>query len=128
YSAGLLMYRKYFDVGFALHHITQPDESFTSEESKLPYKFVAHASANVPLDARKKFFFSPGFRFWKQDDFKELEGSMTAKLHFVLVNFAWRESDKSYSAGIGFVTRCFRVSYVYDETVSKLSDVAAGSH
>ena len=64
----------YNEVGFALAHILSPDQSLTgasSDQSKLPRKYVASYRSSVGL-AGKRFFIGPTILFENQKLFYEL--------------------------------------------------------
>lgn len=128
FSAGLLLYQKYFDFGFAVHHLLEPDERFyIYEELPLPRRYVAHSSGNIPLNEKETSFLSPGIHFVMQQDFLELKLNIAAKLKMILLQVGYYNKD-SFSFMAGFTNKRFRMSYSYDITVSKLRNAAAGSH
>jgi type IX secretion system PorP/SprF family membrane protein len=55
FSAGILGYSDVFFVGFAAHHLTQPNESLIVGTSKLPMKLTGHAGAAIPLGMNGKY-------------------------------------------------------------------------
>ena len=75
-DAGLLL-RYRFDIndhpvhnsfGFAVHHLTRPDESFENINTKIPMRFTVHYGSMFPVsrgwDKRKvDFYLSPVFKF-----------------------------------------------------------------
>jgi len=120
-------------IGIAGHHITQPDFSFTGMSSKLPIKLVGHVNGNFPLEFDNTFVISPAVIYEYQKP-----------MHTFLIgsNFLWKypflglwmRGGKNldaiiFAAGvkIGAAHR-FYLSYSYDMTLSKLSNVSGGSH
>lgn len=59
-------------IGFAVHHLTRPDESFLNIETKVPMRFTVHYGSMLPIVRSKlkrepSFYLSPVFKF----DFQE---------------------------------------------------------
>src|SRR5690606_16491476 len=55
FSAGVLGYSDVFFVGFAAHHLTQPNESLIVGTSKLPMKITGHGGAAIPAGMKGKY-------------------------------------------------------------------------
>ncbi len=128
FSAGLLLYKKYFDFGFAVHHLLEPDERFFAyNESPLPRRYIAHTSGNIPLNKKESSFLSLGIHFIKQQNFRQLRLNVAAKLYMILLQVGYYNKD-SISLMAGITNKQFRISYSYDITTSKLRNAAAGSH
>lgn len=126
FSAGLLGYSKRYFVGFAAHHITQPDEGLQGI-SKMPMKITAHAGAIIPLEKGNETYISPNVLFQQQQDFTQLN----LGLYFVkgvLVGGLWYRNSDAFIALIGIQTDYFKMGYSYDITTSGLSGNTAGSH
>jgi type IX secretion system PorP/SprF family membrane protein len=75
-DAGLLLRFRYNindhpvhnSIGFAVHHLTRPDESFENISTKIPMRFTAHYGTMFPISrGRNKrnidFYLSPVFKF-----------------------------------------------------------------
>ncbi len=127
-SAGVLGYSKKFFVGFAAHHLTQPDESLIQDPARLPIKFTGHAGALIPMDGKGgDAFISPNILYQQQQDFTQLNLGMYI-MKGPIVGGLWYRNQDSFIALIGFQQDLFKVGYSYDVTVSKLSNATAGSH
>lgn len=55
-------------IGFAVHHLTRPDESFENISTKIPMRFTVHYGAMFPISRGKNkrnidFYLSPVFKF-----------------------------------------------------------------
>lgn len=127
FSAGVLGYsRKYF-FGFAVHHITEPDEGFLGT-SKLPMKYTGHAGAVIPLGGKySESSISPNILFQKQQDFQQLNlGIYITK--GPIVGGVWYRNADSFILLVGFQQDLFKFGYSYDVTISKLTNATAGSH
>lgn len=128
-SAGMLGYSKHYFVGFAVHHLSQPDESLLgSVVAKLPMKYTGHAGALIPLDGKGgEAFISPNILYQKQQDFQQINLGLYL-LKGPVVGGLWYRNQDSFIALIGFQQDLFKVGYSYDVTISKLSNATAGSH
>lgn len=127
FSAGLLGYSRRYFFGFAVHHITEPDEGFLGQ-SKLPMKYTGHAGAVIPLGGRYgESNISPNILYQKQGDFEQLN----LGIYFTkgpIVGGAWYRNRDSFILLLGFQQDLFKFGYSYDVTVSKLTNATAGSH
>jgi type IX secretion system PorP/SprF family membrane protein len=129
-GAGAVVYSEIFYAGVAFHHINESNEGFLGN-SKLPFKFTAHAGANIPIGKRRKYagegFVSPNILFQMQQSFYQLNiGLYTGK--GPLVGGIWYRSNDSFIALVGFQKGIFKIGYSYDITISKLTMATAGSH
>ncbi|MCX6291431.1 MAG: type IX secretion system membrane protein PorP/SprF [Bacteroidetes bacterium] len=131
FSAGVLAYSSNIYGGFAVNHMTQPEESFIhpAPGSKLPMKLTAHVGALIPLSGRRneETYISPNVLYQLQRDFQQLNiGIYVAKPP--LVGGLWYRNKDSFIALIGLQQGMFKFGYSYDLTVSKLANASAGSH
>ncbi|HRH39026.1 MAG TPA: PorP/SprF family type IX secretion system membrane protein, partial [Flavobacteriales bacterium] len=132
FSAGILGYTDIYFVGFAAHHLTQPNESLIVGQSKLPMKITAHAGAAIPLglhgkygEARTKI--SPNVLYQQQAAFRQLNLGVYID-HGPITAGVWYRTRDSFIALLGFHTDKFKFGYSYDLTTSKLTTQTAGSH
>ncbi|MBX7224946.1 MAG: PorP/SprF family type IX secretion system membrane protein [Chitinophagales bacterium] len=63
-------------VGFAVHHLTQPNNSFINLETDLPIRYTVHYGGMFPMNFNNKkkkteFYLSPVFKFDYQAGLKE---------------------------------------------------------
>lgn len=127
FSAGVVGFSKRLFIGFATHHLTQPDEGLINS-SKLPVKFTGHAGATIPLGGKESgASISPNILYQKQQDFQQLnigcyftKGALTGGL--------WYRNQDSFIVLLGVEHGVFKMGYSYDVTVSKLTNATAGSH
>ena len=128
FSAGVLGFSKRFYAGFAVFHLTQPEEGFIYQGSPLPMKYTGHVGAVIPLDGRYgQSSISPNIIYQQQQDFRELNlGLYVAK--GPIVGGLWYRNADAVIALVGFQQNMIRMGYSYDITVSKLGIVTAGSH
>jgi type IX secretion system PorP/SprF family membrane protein len=132
FSAGLLGYSDIFYVGFAAHHLTEPNESLIVGTSKLPMKLTAHAGAAIPLGMRGKYGkpktrISPNVLYQQQAEFRQLNLGLYMD-HGPITAGVWYRTKDAFIALIGFQTDKFKFGYSYDVTTSKLTTATAGSH
>ncbi len=129
-GAGAVIYSDVFYGGVAFHHINEPNEGFLGN-SKLPFKFTAHAGAMIPIGRTRKYageaFISPNILFQLQQNFYQLNvGFYAGKGPFV--GGLWYRSNDSFIALVGIQKGIFKIGYSYDITISKLTNATAGSH
>ncbi|MFT6149442.1 MAG: type IX secretion system PorP/SprF family membrane protein [Saprospiraceae bacterium] len=65
------------NIGFAVHHLAQPDESMQEIESPLPRRYTFHAGTMVEVvsfnfSQKRVLYFSPNMKFDYQDNIKIL--------------------------------------------------------
>jgi len=124
FSGGMMIFTKRFYGGFAAHHINQPDEGLLGP-SKLPVKLTGHAGAMFKIGEDASI--SPNILFQQQQDFQQMNlGVYIAK--GALVGGLWYRNMDSFILLIGVQHGVFKLGYSYDVTVSKLTNVTAGSH
>ena len=131
-------------LGFAAHHITQPNESLLGRTEKLPIKFVGHYSMLVSLSkvrSKNPFFLSPNFMYEHQRTLSTLNVGLYALRAPVMLGVWYRnelkfEADDTdaimFNVGVRGTTRSkkfmYQIGYSYDLTLSKLAGSTAGSH
>ena len=125
FSAGILGYGKNYFVGFAIDHITQPDESFVATASPLPMKFVLNGGIIIHAGG---FTISPAVLYLKQQDFNsEVIECYLTKWHFTL-GIGYRVSDAMIFT-LGYQSKYIHIGYSYDYTISMLTNaVMGGTH
>jgi len=130
FSAGILVVSKRYYAGFAADHLTEPDEGF-KDGSKLPLKYTAHAGALIPIDKGKETSVSPNILYQKQQDFEQLNFGVYFTKGPLVGGFWYRQAHKnpdSFILLLGVQHGMLKFGYSYDITVSRLSNVSAGSH
>ena len=128
FSAGLLGFSEKYFVGFAVNHLTQPDESVIEGASPLPRKYTFHAGAVLPVESKgEPASLSPNVLVQLQQDFLQINFGMYFAKGPIMGGLWYRNSD-SFIALIGFQTGILKFGYSYDITVSKLTNTTAGSH
>lgn len=149
FSAGVLGYTSKVYGGFAVHHLTEPDEAFIVKgTSKLPRKYTAHFGAMLPigdtygrssrgrLNRDEGTYISPNVLFQQQASFNQLNIGMYI-MNSPIVGGLWYRgnfggdkfmSSDSFIALVGLQRGLFKFGYSYDVTVSALSNSTGGSH
>ncbi len=133
FSSGLIVYSKYFQAGFAAHHLLTPNQSFMNGESLLPRKFTAHAGMIIPLYnhgpkyLRQESYISPQIIFQQQKDFREINIGMYMKKGPLTGGLMYRTRD-AIIVSVGIQKSNFRFGYSYDVTFSNLGTANVGSH
>jgi len=135
FAAGAVAFTDKYYGGFAVHHITEPTQSFLDNpESVLPRKVTLHAGMMIPLDKgtrNPKTFISPNIMYQRQANFTQVTfGGYFIKENFV-VGAMYRQTDPNSDAFIalmGITKDAFRIGYSYDIAVSDVRAAAKGSH
>lgn len=139
FSGGLLMYSNRVFYGIAVHHLTEPNQSFYSgneDFAKLDRKYTAHVGARLPVylygHNRKKFDISPQFVAQLQGDFHQLNYGLFATKRGLTAGAWFRQNfGLRYDAVIlmfGFFKKSWQFNYSYDLTVSGLRADSGGTH
>ena len=141
FSAGILGYSELFFGGLAVHHLTQPNESFKNNISLLPRKYTAHMGTIIPLTKkrtkhRKKLkaedpTFSPNILYQRQGQFSQFNYGFYINKYPMVGGLWYRQGPMNSDAFIvliGFVQSSFKFGYSYDLTVSSLTTATAGAH
>jgi len=134
FSAGIFVMIKNFYGGFAADHLTEPDEGLKGNgTSKLPRKYTAHAGAIIHTKKHDKSSasISPNILYQKQQDFEQLNLGMYVNKG-PLVGGMWyrhaRSAPDAVMLLVGIQQGYFKIGYSYDITISRLTNVSAGSH
>jgi len=139
FSTGMVLgYDERFYLGFAAHHITNPDLSFYQGNiSRLATRFTIHAGAifnlkqALPGRENDNLSLSPNLVYMQQGDFHQLNGGMYLNFHPFVAGLWLRhnfENPDAVIALLGFQQKEFKVGYSYDFTLSKMGMPAGGAH
>lgn len=137
FSAGLLGYTENFYIGFAAHHLTEPDEGFRNY-SELPMKLTGHAGFMINLagPGHRRHrpgdpTLSPNIMYQQQGQFHQINYGMYLNMKPIVAGLWFRQFLEGSDAFIilaGFEYKKFKFGYSYDITVSKLSNASGGAH
>ena len=139
FNAGALVSGSKWYAGFAISHLTQPNQAFYSED-RVPMKITVHGGAffNVAEEARRQSslglgtpVISPNLVYQNQGGMHYFNYGVYLDWMPFMVGVWFRHGIKNVDAFIfqaGVQQDYFKVGYSYDVTVSKLSNSTAGSH
>lgn len=137
FSTGMVLgYDERFYLGFAAHHITDPDLAFYTDSISLPTRFTVHAGGIFNLKASEnkdddKLSVSPNIVYMQQGDFHQLNAGMYLNFYPFVTGLWLRHNfgnPDALIALLGFQQREFKVGYSFDFTLSKLGLPAGGAH
>jgi len=128
---------KYF-VGGAVHHLTQPDIGFFSnQEYNLGMKITVHAGANFGDDSRFRSSYnsglkvSPNILYQQQHGYRHVNAGSYFSLSPFVLGLWFRHAFENSDAVIlllGLQQEQYRFGYSYDYTVSQFSNASGGAH
>jgi len=138
FSSGVLMYSKRLFYGIAVHHLTEPNQSFYSgneDVAKLDRKYTAHFGARLPVylygHNRKKFDISPQLIVQSQGQFRQFNYGIFATKYGLTAGTWFRQNfGFRYDAVIfmvGFMKKSWQFNYSYDFTISGLRADSGGT-
>jgi len=139
FSTGMVLgYNEKYYVGFAAHHITNPDLAFYQGNiSRLATRFTVHAGAIFNLkDAlagreNDNLSLSPNIVYMQQGDFHQLNAGMYLNFYPFVTGLWLRhnfENPDAMIAMLGIQQPTFKMGYSFDFTLSKLGLPAGGAH
>lgn len=140
FGTGILVYSNKLYGGFAIHNITEPNQSFynqtsSNEEFKLPRRYTLNAGANIYLTKSRyeeqNIVLSPNILYLQQRNFNQLNLGFYVKKQVLTAGLWYRQTSKNSDAVIllvGLKFPKFRVGYSYDITVSDARTATQGSH
>lgn len=131
FASGVLVYGKKLFYGLAVHHLTEPRQTFYEGQdnvSKIYRKYSAHLGARLPVyrhgHHRKKFDISPQLVIQKQGPFQQVNYGIFATKRGLTGGTWFRQNfGLRYDALIflvGYVKKNWQFTYTYDWTVSGL--------
>lgn len=124
FDANMGVWYKYVDInnrfdvssGLSLYHLTQPNESFTGEKSKLPMRFSGTLQSNIKIDDR--WGVMPSVLFMGQAKAREINTGLLGSYKFNGTSYSalagasvrWKDSVIIH-AGMKHKNNMFRISY-----------------
>jgi len=94
-----LVYGK-FMAGIALHHVNEPDESFSGAQAKLPRRITANASYRLPLTSSNTYgsedgaFLIPSVVYYKQGNVSSMSAGMQYKYRAINAGLWYRTAGE----------------------------------
>jgi len=137
FSAGGVLSSKTYFFGIAVHHLTQPTESFRgNDDAVLPRKLTIHYGVNIPikgLGLRKgDLMISPNVLFQQQKDFQQMNWGLYLSRKGIVGGIWFRQNltfhYDSFIMVLGYVKEKIKFAYSYDFTVSQLKNQTLGAH
>lgn len=137
FSAGIVGFSEKTFFGLAVHHLTEPSESFLrGSDAVLPRKFTAHFGTNIPINSRNfrrgELSVAPQLLFHQQGDFQQFNWGVYVNRKSIVAGFWLRQNFNfhydSFIMLIGFRQDKIKIGYSYDLTVSKLRNSTLGAH
>jgi type IX secretion system PorP/SprF family membrane protein len=141
FSTGIVGYNENFYAGFAIHHLSMPDESFTSTGvAKLQMKYTAHAG--MVIDLKQKRYrtrdpeaptISPNIIYQKHGTAEQINYGLYAYVSSMVFGVWYRQTilfnqPESLVFLVGIRHNALNVGYSYDLAINKLYRVSGGSH
>lgn len=133
---GAVTYTKNIHFGFAVHNITQPNQSHIENSvAKLPARLTLHAGGNFQVFKHSKWanYIQPSVLFMKQQNFNQLNITTNYQIGNILFGAGFRQilgqfgnSDAAIGI-IGYKAQRFQATFSYDVTVSSARAAAKGS-
>jgi type IX secretion system PorP/SprF family membrane protein len=146
-GAGVLAYTRKFWVGFAAHHLLEPDQSFLEEVSVLPRKYSVHVGYKIPLPTKTDLTFNSGYRdvsitptaqFKQQGQFSQMDIGTYFTYEPVVFGLWYRgvpfkpveglSNNESIVFLAGITTNGLNIGYSFDYTISQLGIRSGGAH
>ncbi|MGK7396036.1 MAG: PorP/SprF family type IX secretion system membrane protein [Candidatus Cyclobacteriaceae bacterium M3_2C_046] len=147
-AAGGLFYSKAFWFGGAVHHLTEPNQSFSEDgESPLPMKVSFHGGYRFPLPMERNTSFlgtirevslTPTFQYKYQGQFDQLDVGLYFTYEPLVVGAWYRgipfktlegfPNNESAIFLVGLSTNNLNIGYSFDYTVSELGIASGGAH
>lgn len=137
FSAGLIGFTERTFFGVAVHHLTEPSESFLrGSDAVLPRKFTAHFGTEIPINNKKyrrgELSLAPQLLFHQQGQFQQFNWGIYVNRKAIVAGFWLRQNFNfqydSFIMLVGFRQDNIRFAYSYDFTVSRLRNSTYGSH
>jgi type IX secretion system PorP/SprF family membrane protein len=125
---GFLVAYKKLAFGFSIDHLNEPIEGILSE-SKLSKKITIHT--NYQFDITEKTKLISGLILQQQMIFQNIQPSLLLKIDHFKLGASYRFDPIDFDCIIGMIgygNKWVNIGYSYDFTVSKLTNVAGGTH
>ena len=145
FSAGILGFSKQYFFGFAVHHLTEPNESLVLGKSALPMKWTAHAGAVIPIERSSRYSdatISPNILYRRQGEYQQMntgvyvkKGPLVAGIWYRGLMFKFKNPETGENKyrdalilTVGVQTDAIKFGYSYDLTISGLTPGTGGAH
>jgi type IX secretion system PorP/SprF family membrane protein len=137
FSVGLIGFSESTFFGVAVHHLTEPSESFLrGSDAVLPRKFTVHFGTDIPINnknfRRGELSIAPQLLFHQQGQFQQFNWGIYVNRKAIVAGFWLRQNFEfqydSFIMVVGFKQDNIRFAYSYDMTVSRLRNSTYGAH
>ncbi len=137
FSTGVIGFTENIFFGVAVHHLTQPSESFLQgSDAVLPRKYTLHFGMDIPMTfgnmKRGDLSIAPQALFQQQGDFQQFNWGVYVNRKSIIAGFWARQNFNfhydSFIMLIGFKQDNIKFGYSYDLTISKLWNSTLGAH
>jgi len=139
FSAGFIGYNKNSYFGLAVHHLTQPLESFEGKENYsnvLSTKFSLHFGTNIHIKnfrfRKGDLYLSPNIIFQQQRNFQQINYGVYLHRRQFEAGLWLRQNLKPHFSSMvflfGYNTDFYKFAYSYDFNISYLSTRIIGAH
>ncbi len=144
---GGLFFSPDYWIGFSMHHILEPNQSFTDDNAALPRKYSVHGGYKIRLASHypkgyntmpRERSITPTFNYKSQGAFDQLDVGMYFTAEPVVVGAWYRgipfkdfEGFPSREAAVvlvGFTMNGMNIGYSFDYTLSELGIGSGGAH
>ena len=114
-------------IGVSAFHLTQPNETFYGEKSKLPIRYIGHGGAKVNIS--EKIQLMPKLLFMRQENAQEINYGLMVHYHLkgaiILLGPTYRSADAFIIEG-GAKIGSYEAKIGYDFNTSELNDFSDG--
>lgn len=137
FSVGLVGFSESTFFGLAVHHLTEPSESFLrGSDAVLPRKYTVHFGTDIPINhksfRRGELSIAPQLLFHQQGQFQQFNWGIYVNRKSIVAGFWLRQNFNfqydSFIMLVGFRQDNLRFAYSYDMTVSRLRNSTYGAH
>lgn len=143
FGAGMLLYNKHFWLGYASHHLNNPNISLIDGQAPVPTKHSLHGGLRIPITYGRSrdilASIAPSFNYRSQGAFDQLDlgfyfyyDPIVAGLWYRGIPLAQHVPDNIDHDAITFMLGVkfdqFDLGYSYDVTVSGLGATSGGAH
>jgi type IX secretion system PorP/SprF family membrane protein len=143
FSAGMLYYTERFYFGVAVHHLTEPANSFYDGDRSVHFrKYTVQVGYEIPLGDKRGVYqqeypsLFPSLIYQQQQQFHQLNYGLYFHKTPMVVGIWYRQFMSAPVGGysdaivglVGFEYDKFKIGYSYDVTISALNNVSGGSH
>jgi type IX secretion system PorP/SprF family membrane protein len=139
-GTGVLVYSNRFWLGFAAHHLLEPNQTLIDEDSPLPRKYSVHAGYKIPLPTKTDLGFPGGYRdvsftptmqYKLQGEFSQMDLGLYFNYEPIVLGTWYRGvpfkpvegfgNNESIVMLVGYSSNGLHVGYSYDYTISNLA-------